>query len=305
MKPSFVWKSACRTVLAERSKTETTKRVFYSASMLALILLVAHLLQTPAKPAALLFNSGSLYLMLLIPGNLSEMNALFPCLQGLVTYLISAQMACLSTGVRIVLCMTLSVLLIKIVSDRQQFRWRPNELPGSENDVESDKCPDIILGPDPRTDWPTWLPYAKELATEVTDADAGEVSSAHSCQVLPAPLNNEGQCTETTPSTSLVRAVKLPCRANEVVHTCGLLQGFDVLFYGDSITEQWRGSSVGTMYPSLVQTHEVFDARFNKNYSSHVLAIAGAVPYTPGQSGHCFQLPSAMAGANAKIRGLL
>ena len=74
-----------------------------------------------------------------------------------------------------------------------------------------------------------------------------------------------------------------------------------MLFYGDSITEQWRGSSVGTMYPSLVQTHEVFDARFNKNYSSHVLAIAGAVPCAPGQAKHCFQLLSVIDGAIAEI----
>ena len=151
------------------------------------------------------------------------MKALFCCLQGLVTYHILPQMACLSVGVRIVLCMTLSVLLIKIVSDRQQFRWRPNELPGSESDVESDKCPDIILGPDPRTDWPTWLPYAKELATEVADADAGEVSSAHSRQAFPAPLNNHGACRKRISSTSLVSAVKRPCGANKVVHVCGLL----------------------------------------------------------------------------------
>ena len=58
---------------------------------------------------------------------------------------------------------------------------------------------------------------------------------------------------------------------------------------------------MGTMYPSLVQTHELFDARFNKNYSSHVLAIAGVVPYAPCQTGHCFLLPSAIAGAIAEI----
>ena len=134
-------------------------------------------------------------------------------------------MACLSIGVRIVLCMTLSVLLIKIVSDRQQFRWRPHELPGSENGLENDKCPDIILGPDPRTDWPTWLPYAKELATEVTDADAGEVSSAHSCQLVPTSFNNHGQYRKATPSVSLVEAAKRSCRANKVTHNVGPLAG--------------------------------------------------------------------------------
>lgn len=61
-----------------------------------------------------------------------------------------------------------------------------------------------------------------------------------------------------------------------------LLQGFDALFYGDSITEQWRGSAVGAPYPGLKQTHEIFDTHFNKNYTSHVLAVAGLVfPLTP------------------------
>ena len=52
-------------------------------------------------------------------------------------------------------------------------------------------------------------------------------------------------------------------------------QGYDVIFYGDSITEQWRGSAVGADYPSLEETHAIFESRFNKDYASRVLAIAG------------------------------
>jgi len=32
---------------------------------------------------------------------------------------------------------------------------------------------------------------------------------------------------------------------------------------------------VGSAYPSMEQTHSIFQARFNKDYTSHVLAIAG------------------------------
>ena len=58
-------------------------------------------------------------------------------------------------------------------------------------------------------------------------------------------------------------------------HAENLLQGYDILFYGDSITEQWRGSAVGADYPSLQETKEIFQSRFNSEYRSHVLAIAG------------------------------
>ena len=57
------------------------------------------------------------------------------------------------------------------------------------------------------------------------------------------------------------------------------MQGFDVIFYGDSITEQWRGSGVGSFYPDLQETKRIFMERFNQNYSSHVLAIAGKRPF--------------------------
>lgn len=64
------------------------------------------------------------------------------------------------------------------------------------------------------------------------------------------------------------------------------LQGYDVIFYGDSITEQWRGSAVGADYPSLQETHSIFQSRFNTDYTSSVMAVAG-MP-------HIFQfLPSA------------
>lgn len=53
------------------------------------------------------------------------------------------------------------------------------------------------------------------------------------------------------------------------------MQGFDVIFYGDSITEQWRGSAVGAEYPSLQETHSIFESRFNTDYTSTVMAIAG------------------------------
>ncbi len=57
----------------------------------------------------------------------------------------------------------------------------------------------------------------------------------------------------------------------------GQLQGFDVIFYGDSITEQWRGSAVGADYPSLEETRSIFQSRFNTDYTSTVMAVAGII----------------------------
>ena len=86
-------------------------------------------------------------------------------------------MPSLSTGVRVVLCAAISILLIKVVSDRQQIRWHPKRLPRPEQQ----SCPGVVLGPEPRLDWPNWVPYADALAEEVAEAEEDEasLSNAH------------------------------------------------------------------------------------------------------------------------------
>lgn len=84
-------------------------------------------------------------------------------------------MQTLSTGVRVVICAALSILLVKIVSDRQQIRWHPKKLPRPES-PQQQTCPGVVLGPEPRLDWPNWMPFADVLAQEVAEADEGEAS---------------------------------------------------------------------------------------------------------------------------------
>ena len=57
-----------------------------------------------------------------------------------------------------------------------------------------------------------------------------------------------------------------------------LQQGLDVVFYGDSITESWRGTEMNsTRSQRLEAIKRVYDEHFSK-YRSIVLAISGACP---------------------------
>lgn len=53
------------------------------------------------------------------------------------------------------------------------------------------------------------------------------------------------------------------------------LQGFELIFYGDSITEDWRGTSGGMPWPIGSGTADVFYKHFDSKYDAEVLAIAG------------------------------
>ena len=57
----------------------------------------------------------------------------------------------------------------------------------------------------------------------------------------------------------------------------GDVQGFELIFYGDSITEDWRGTSGGVPWPIGSGGDAVFKKHFSK-YQAEVLAIAGACP---------------------------
>ncbi|CAK0785417.1 hypothetical protein CVIRNUC_008626 [Coccomyxa viridis] len=52
-------------------------------------------------------------------------------------------------------------------------------------------------------------------------------------------------------------------------------EGFELIFYGDSITEDWRGTSGGLPWPIGSGTADVFYKHFGSKYRAEVLAIAG------------------------------
>ena len=60
------------------------------------------------------------------------------------------------------------------------------------------------------------------------------------------------------------------------------MQGFELIFYGDSITEDWRGTSGGLPWPIGSGTADVFYKHFRSKYKAEVLAIAGRSLKTPG-----------------------
>ena len=64
------------------------------------------------------------------------------------------------------------------------------------------------------------------------------------------------------------------------------MQGFELIFYGDSITEDWRGTSGGLPWPIGSGTADVFYKHFGSKYKAEVLAIAGGSLETPGVL-HC------------------
>ena len=56
------------------------------------------------------------------------------------------------------------------------------------------------------------------------------------------------------------------------------VQGFELVFYGDSISEDWRGTSAGIPWPLASGTADVFYKHFGSKYNAEVLAIAGGRP---------------------------
>ena len=61
------------------------------------------------------------------------------------------------------------------------------------------------------------------------------------------------------------------------------VQGFELVFYGDSITEDWRGTSGGLPWPIASGTADVFYKHFGSKYNAEVLAIAGGCLERPAE----------------------
>lgn len=68
---------------------------------------------------------------------------------------------------------------------------------------------------------------------------------------------------------------------------CGPMQGYDIVFYGDSITENWRGTSGGLHWKQwdgsldkdfiAADMRSVFLDAFGYKYRAGVMAIAGEI----------------------------
>lgn len=53
------------------------------------------------------------------------------------------------------------------------------------------------------------------------------------------------------------------------------MQGFTVIFYGDSITESWRGTSAGGACDRCSGVPQIFQKFFTSKYPAAALAISG------------------------------
>ena len=80
-------------------------------------------------------------------------------------------MTCIVLGIKIVICAALALILVKLGLDQHKIEWHSKQLP--QNMTE--RCADILLGPEVRLDWPNWQTFADELASEVHKADGEEV----------------------------------------------------------------------------------------------------------------------------------
>lgn len=67
--------------------------------------------------------------------------------------------------------------------------------------------------------------------------------------------------------------------------TVGTMQGYELLFYGDSIIETWRGTDTGRQCSRCQGAPQVFDKYFGSKYKAEVLAVGGEYP-RPALSSH-------------------
>ena len=61
----------------------------------------------------------------------------------------------------------------------------------------------------------------------------------------------------------------------EHILTAALLQGFELVFYGDSITETWRGTDMGRPCSRCAGVPDIFHKYFGAKYDTEVLAVGG------------------------------
>lgn len=84
-------------------------------------------------------------------------------------------MTCTSVAIKVVICAAISLLVVKLAIDQQRVSWHAKRM----HSMQPDKCPDVLLVPDMRSDWPNWRIFADQLVKEVQQADEEEASKAH------------------------------------------------------------------------------------------------------------------------------
>ena len=57
--------------------------------------------------------------------------------------------------------------------------------------------------------------------------------------------------------------------------TCVCVQQFDLIMYGDTLIEAWRGTILGEPNPRVQGCSEIFHSHFGHKYSSLAFGIAG------------------------------
>ena len=172
-------------------------------------------------------------------------------------------------------------------------------------------CPGPILKPAPRPE--SWcVSYNKKLNKEVALADANKVSlpsstsAYHSMDafsrwqalqgalgVVCPSLESPGvarSASRRKPSLQHPLAIMQQgvtqvgdahhlwclCFILSIAHI--LLQGFELVFYGDSITETWRGTDMGRPCGRCARVPAIFETYFGSKYDSEVLAVGGRHP---------------------------
>lgn len=70
----------------------------------------------------------------------------------------------------------------------------------------------------------------------------------------------------------------LASRSLARLQTADSTEGFDVIFYGSSITEAWRGTSVGSSWTTYKQVAQVWNHFFAERYKAAAFGIGGVPP---------------------------
>lgn len=83
---------------------------------------------------------------------------------------VAGSMSCLSIAIKVVICAAISLIVVKLALDQQRVDWHSKKLTPTE------RCSDIVLGPEMRLDWPNWRIFADQLAQETKAADEKEAS---------------------------------------------------------------------------------------------------------------------------------
>ena len=154
-------------------------------------------------------------------------------------------------------------------------------------------CSDLLWRPEP-THIPEVMNVHSKYLTELSEAEAHGVRYDHPCQCCESAAAGFDMKSISTPkmptSTRLLtftRKQKCLARVCTVFHRESVCwQGYDVIFYGDSITMRWRDDWPGDAWgnkplppdtPGGTPTG-VFNATFRTKYTAGIMGVGSTVP---------------------------